>query len=235
MIGDTVSDEITRDLMEPMYGYPRFLNYFAVWMIVVTPLTKFGLCARPLHIAVEGLLNLAPAPEVLAPPPTRPRQASFSAAIGSAISQTLSGVGTSDYVPTDDDVFGDDLPKAPISTAVPLNAHDTAKEGSKGLLRVVSRTVITAACTAAAILLPGFEKVMAFLGSFSAFLICIILPITFYLRLAPILIKDGDVNSPGHRFQRYMHLTILVVSTILMCMGTVWAFLPSSGRHHDDL
>jgi vesicular inhibitory amino acid transporter len=45
-------------------------------------------------------------------------------------------------------------------------------------LRVVTRTVITCLCTLTAILLPGFGKVMAFLGSFSAFLICIILPVS---------------------------------------------------------
>jgi len=46
------------------------------------------------------------------------------------------------------------------------------------VLRVISRIVITGVCTITAILLPGFGKVMAFLGSFSAFLICIILPVS---------------------------------------------------------
>lgn len=40
-------DQITRDLMNEKYGYPRWLNVFAMWMIVVNPLTKFGLCSRP--------------------------------------------------------------------------------------------------------------------------------------------------------------------------------------------
>lgn len=35
--------------MQPKYGYPRWLNLFAMWMIVIIPLTKFGLCSRPVR------------------------------------------------------------------------------------------------------------------------------------------------------------------------------------------
>lgn len=45
-------------------------------------------------------------------------------------------------------------------------------------LRVISRTIVTCLCAGTAIILPGFGRVMAFLGSFSAFLICIILPVS---------------------------------------------------------
>jgi vesicular inhibitory amino acid transporter len=164
-------------MMKPKYGYPPFLNHIAIWMIIITPLTKFGLCSRPLHIAVEGFLNLAPAAAVVAPPPPppRPRTHSISHAFSSAISQTLSNVATSDYVFTDDS--GLDLPKTPIEPVFTPEV-DTVKESSKGVLRMVSRGLLTAGCVVAAIVLPGFEKVMAFLGSFSAFLICIILPVS---------------------------------------------------------
>lgn len=50
-------------------------------------------------------------------------------------------------------------------------------ERKKLAARAVSRTVVTAVCTAAAILIPGFERVMGFMGNFSAFLICVILPV----------------------------------------------------------
>jgi vesicular inhibitory amino acid transporter len=53
-----------------------------------------------------------------------------------------------------------------------------SKERMKAVLRVGSRIVTTGVCVITAILLPGFGKVMAFLGSFSAFLICIILPVS---------------------------------------------------------
>jgi len=53
-----------------------------------------------------------------------------------------------------------------------------SKENMKTVFRVGSRIVTTGVCVITAILLPGFGKVMAFLGSFSAFLICIILPVS---------------------------------------------------------
>jgi vesicular inhibitory amino acid transporter len=164
-------------MMKPKYGYPVFLNNVAIWMIVITPLTKFGLCSRPLHIAVEGFMNLAPAAAVVAPPPPRPRAVSVSQALGSAISQTLSNVATSDYAITDDSSFS--IPKAPSEPIVQVVEVDSFRESSKGVLRLISRTLLTASCVTAAIVLPGFEKVMAFLGSFSAFLICIILPVSY--------------------------------------------------------
>lgn len=173
MFGDTVSDEITRDLMKPKYGYPVLLNLFAVWMIVVNPLTKFGLCSRPLNVAVEGFLNLAPAPRPTVPTLNQRRQ-SVTQAMSSAISTGLSGAGASDYLT--DDEGGDTIPKSPVP--VFHDAVNEAAETRKGFWRIVSRTVITLACTATAILLPGFERVMAFLGSFSSFLICIILPVS---------------------------------------------------------
>lgn len=68
MIGDTVSDEvghfldrsdqqITRDMMNATYGYPVILNHFALWMIVLTPLTKFGLCTRPVRRFLGGMTD----------------------------------------------------------------------------------------------------------------------------------------------------------------------------------
>jgi vesicular inhibitory amino acid transporter len=45
MFGDEVSDQITRDLKNPLFGYPKILNTFAVWMIVSAPVSKFGLCS----------------------------------------------------------------------------------------------------------------------------------------------------------------------------------------------
>lgn len=173
MFGDTVSDEITRDLMKPKYGYPVALNLFAVWMIVVNPLTKFGLCSRPLNVAVEGFLNLAPAPRPIVPPQHH-RRMSVTQAMSSAISTRLSGAGASDYL-SDESGF-DPTPKSPVSPF--FDAVDESAESRKGFWRIVSRSVITLGCTATAILLPGFERVMAFLGSFSSFLICIILPVS---------------------------------------------------------
>lgn len=194
MFGDTVSDEITRDLMLPLYNYPSILNLCAVWMIVVNPLTKFGLCSRPLNIAVEGFLGLAPNPGVH---PPRDRRRSIVEQVSSTISTRLSAAGASDYLSHDDDVF-DERPKSPVTPLYDPTAT-RRMEGTKGVLRILSRTIITVACTATAILLPGFEKVMAFLGSFSSFLICIILPVSGLELLAmrtPQLTPDRLLPPP---------------------------------------
>jgi hypothetical protein len=38
-------------------------------------------------------------------------------------------------------------------------------ERRKLAARVISRTVVTAGCTAAAVLIPGFERIMGFMGT----------------------------------------------------------------------
>lgn len=50
-------------------------------------------------------------------------------------------------------------------------------EKRKLATRVVSRTIITAGCSTAAILIPNFERIMGFMGNFSAFAITTILPV----------------------------------------------------------
>lgn len=36
--------------MREKYHYPRILNIVALWMIVINPLTKFGLSSRPVSV-----------------------------------------------------------------------------------------------------------------------------------------------------------------------------------------
>lgn len=60
---------------------------------------------------------------------------------------------------------------------------------------MVSRVVITALCVGIAVVLPGFGRVMAFLGSFSAFLICIILPVRLHLLHHPFSLRNSKLTS----------------------------------------
>lgn len=69
-----------------------------------------------------------------------------------------------------------------------------------------------------AIIFPSFDRIMAFLGSFLCFTICIILPLAFYLKIF------GEEIS---RKERIVDWLLLVLSSILAAIGTVWAFLPS--------
>lgn len=101
----------------------------------------------------------------------------------------ISHIGTSDYAVTDESNV--DQPKTPI---LRIDEVSTTRESGKGMLRIISRTLITSACVITAIVLPGFEKVMAFLGSCTAFLICIIFPVSFFL--GPKLTPDCILHSP---------------------------------------
>lgn len=51
-------------------------------------------------------------------------------------------------------------------------------EKRKTFMRVVARGGVTAACVVVAILLPEFGRLMAFLGSFTTFCICVLLPVS---------------------------------------------------------
>ncbi|KAL7420911.1 hypothetical protein Q5752_004865 [Cryptotrichosporon argae] len=289
MIGNSVSDEITRDLLLPKYGYPRGLNVFLLWMIVINPLSKFGLSSRPLNVTLETLLGLTPT--IVVPPEPVTRLARASRASFSAVSR----VGASDYIPGGTPIRFSAIPehavaeaddsrpgsphKSPSPSPSPSRARalsarrgtgasrsglgalehaasvaasvvvppppsygqlghglpagpaqgasSVEREGTKGALRVASRTAVTALCIAAAVALPGFGRVMAFLGSFSAFLICVILPLCFHLKLS----AGTPRSSPG---QKVAHVALLAASVVLMVAGTVWAFLPGSGHGELD-
>lgn len=180
------------------YHYPRALNVFATWMIVVNPLTKFGLCTRPvsltaiscmtlieqLNITLETILGITPAvPQVpdmseiiiTAPPsedtPRNRIRASFSAAREAFAEDSDLSVKS-----------GGDVAMRGVS-AVDLAASDGV-ERRKSWWRVLSRTLVTAVCTGTAIALPGFGRLMAFLGSCTSFLICVILPVSVQLGIS---------------------------------------------------
>jgi vesicular inhibitory amino acid transporter len=51
-------------------------------------------------------------------------------------------------------------------------------EKRKTFMRVVARGGVTAACVVVAIMLPEFGRLMAFLGSFTTFCICVLLPVS---------------------------------------------------------
>ncbi|KAK8850737.1 hypothetical protein IAR55_004657 [Kwoniella newhampshirensis] len=258
MIGPTVSDEITRDLMQEKYHYPKVLNLVALWMIVINPLTKFGLASRPLNLTVEGLLGisadpLSPAQDLFAEsdlvdPLTsgksdEPRSSSFSIhpSTDSASNLNSNMHRRSSSLTRPRPRFDSDLSPAqstPIQSQIRAQSASQISlavkaEKRKTWMRIMSRTVVTALCVVTAVKLPGFGRVMAFLGSFSAFLICIILPLLFYLRLSPILLSDEDdqyATSRRRQFEKIGHWIVVIVGSGFMVAGTVWTFLPGSGH-----
>ena len=93
------------------------------------------------------------------------------------------------------------------------NAPKFTRDMIKGTIRVLSILVITVL----AIIVPSFDKIMALMGSALCFTICVIMPLSFYLKLFG---KDISLK------ERILDWVLIVVCSILAIIGTVSAFLP---------
>ncbi|PSK56613.1 hypothetical protein B9Z65_6237 [Elsinoe australis] len=97
----------------------------------------------------------------------------------------------------------------------------TPSSGSKMYTRVALRAVIKVVTTIVfvllAIVLPGFDTIMSLLGSVACFSICIILPCAFHLKL---------FGKEIPRAERALNWVLIVVSSILAVVSTVFNFLP---------
>jgi vesicular inhibitory amino acid transporter len=85
------------------------------------------------------------------------------------------------------------------------------------LLRVLIRIFVVAVIVVMAIIFPSFDRIMALMGSALCFTICIILPLAFYLKI---------FGKEISRKERLLDWSLLVISSVLAVIGTVWAFLP---------
>ncbi|KAF7316812.1 Aa-trans domain-containing protein [Mycena chlorophos] len=163
MFGNSVSAEISIDLLATP-GYNVALNQAALWMLVLSPLSKFALTTQPLNTAIEILLGTdrpLHAPEDLAAKLATPTR-------GSRISL-------------------------------------------KNALGVIQRVVVTLLSVAVSIYVPEFSAAMAFLGSFSAFVLCVIGPIAAKIALnGRCGVFDGVVG---------------VLAVVMAVWGTYAAFL----------
>ncbi|OUM61926.1 hypothetical protein PIROE2DRAFT_44820 [Piromyces sp. E2] len=110
---------------------------------------------------------------------------------------------------------------------IPLNANveqiyapliECCSEGVRELIRLSGRTVISFLVVFVAIVFPEFHQVLCLLGSLFSMIICVIFPCMCYSvlykgRLSPI---ETVINK-----------IIIVVSSIIAIIGTVWAFIPN--------
>ncbi|PWY97614.1 hypothetical protein BCV70DRAFT_221450 [Testicularia cyperi] len=92
---------------------------------------------------------------------------------------------------------------------------------TRKICQIALKVIVTALITGTAIILPGFEKVMAFLGAFLAFATCVFGPLLANLKLFG---KDMKTWRIG------VDVVILSISAVMAGTGTVWAFLPSQQR-----
>ncbi|KAJ7677023.1 transmembrane amino acid transporter protein-domain-containing protein [Mycena polygramma] len=164
MFGNSVSQEVSMDLLSTP-GYNTALNQAALWMLVLSPLTKFALTTQPLNTAIQMLVGIdssrIAAPEDLAVKLAQPRQ-------GACISV-------------------------------------------RGALSILQRVTVTLLSVAVSILLPEFSAAMAFMGSFSAFVLCVIGPIAAKVALER---RCGVFDG-----------LVIILAVVMAMWGTSAAFL----------
>lgn len=112
-----------------------------------------------------------------------------------------------------------------VEILVGLDARALATSGSmvgmsgfgRGVLKATIRIITVIVFVAIAIVFPSFDRIMTLLGSVCCFTICIILPLAFHLKL---------FGKEIGRLEKGMNWALIVVSTIMAVVSTVFACLP---------
>ncbi|GAA5844839.1 hypothetical protein JCM11251_007343 [Rhodosporidiobolus azoricus] len=205
MFGNLVSPEITRDLSSTP-GYPIWLNRLAVWMVAINPLVKYAIANKPLVQTFEHLIGLHPKVEEPAPTPpsTEGERVGRPLIDESAIATNSTSFSrrSSAFSPPARSSSALSPRRNSTSSLSPRLPHPPpAPEPRKTrLIRYfLLRPGITALCAVLAILIPEFDRVLAFLGSASAFVICVILPVGAYLISGRQEEEKVDAESKGTR------------------------------------
>ncbi|KAJ7102221.1 transmembrane amino acid transporter protein-domain-containing protein [Mycena belliarum] len=157
MFGNAVSGEISIDLLKTS-GYYKPLNHLAIWMLVLSPLSKFALTIQPLTATLDILLRI-------------------------------------------------DSPFLSSIEEMKLSGAQTSRENVKRGLRIVLRICVSVLSVMVSILVPGFSRILAFLGCSSAFVLCVIGPLA---AKASILERCGILDG-----------TIIVLASSMAVWGTV--------------
>ncbi len=191
MFGNHVSDEITRDLAHTK-GFPEALNKIALWLIVINPISKFALASSPINTTLEVLFGIEPSQIKMMQRASRRKTGAASQKAASAPRASgLSTEGNGSLAPprrdsTDLDSNGSaaeghqDQTNPLAGSMISVRAAERASGWSPTFqlaARAAVKVVVALLITVTAILLPGFEKVMAFLGAFLAFATCVFGPL----------------------------------------------------------
>lgn len=100
-----------------------------------------------------------------------------------------------------------------------LNSHQQETFGkgaaiARGLIRVFVLVLIVFI----SIVFPSFDRIMALMGSLLCFTICIILPLSFHLKIFGKEISLGET---------ILDWILVIISSVMAITGTAWAFLPT--------
>jgi solute carrier family 32 (vesicular inhibitory amino acid transporter) len=84
-------------------------------------------------------------------------------------------------------------------------------------LKAFFRLLVTAIAVVLAIAIPSFELISALMGGAFGFLICVIMPVSFHLKM---------FHAQLSRRQKVLDCIYIAISAILGITNTVWEFLP---------
>lgn len=98
-----------------------------------------------------------------------------------------------------------------------IHGGRSSNETIHAVSRVAIRILNVLLMVILSIVFPAFDRIMALVGSCLCFTICIILPLSFYLRI---------FGSEIPFMERVFDWVLLIVSSVMAAVGTVWAFLP---------
>ncbi|GAA6060680.1 hypothetical protein JCM10212_005062 [Sporobolomyces blumeae] len=187
MFGNSVSAEVTKDLAKTQ-GYPIALTKVAVWMVAINPLVKYAVANKPLVTTFEHLIGLHPLAAAAAAEQAAPTRPPMTSAISTSSSESgllASGISI------------DRRRSSPVASRASLRpSHSELAAQSRRTQRIrywILRPVLSVLFVLVAIAIPDFDRVLSFLGSASAFVICCIGPIGAYLILStPGMGKGGS-------------------------------------------
>jgi vesicular inhibitory amino acid transporter len=109
-------------------------------------------------------------------------------------------------------LFGLDTRSLAMSSSI-----DGMSGFTRGCLKISLRIITVIIFVVIAILFPSFDRIMTLLGSVACFSICIVLPLAFHLKLFGKEISRGE---------KMMNWVLIVVSTLMAIVSTVFACLP---------
>ncbi|KAG8986496.1 hypothetical protein FRB94_014061 [Tulasnella sp. JGI-2019a] len=216
MFGNGVSEEISQDMLK-IPGYNPFLNKLALWMLVLSPLTKFPLCIRPVCVTIEIWLGIE---EPLGAVPAHNQAALPSSDElddedkGHLTQHNVVAIPTSEAE--------DGYSSSPPDDFFVLNNASTqqhqqriaAANRRKAVFRMFTRALLTIFVVVVAICIPDFGIMMAFLGAFSAFTLCVIGPLAAKMSL--------------ERRIGFMDLIMLIVAVIMASWATYIAIVAAA-------
>ena len=109
---------------------------------------------------------------------------------------------------------------------VPLTPGLSGTSGyARGFIKCSIRIFTISVIILLAILVPSFDTIMALMGSAMSLSICIILPLSFHLKL---------FGKEIGKTENALNWILIVICSVMAVVGTVWVFLPKDVRERLD-